>query len=80
MEGSQVNIQDGKINYALFPVWILNTTYRKEKYQFLMNGQSGLLVGTLPADPAKVWKYLFMIAGIIGMSATLIIQALRIFL
>jgi predicted RNA-binding Zn-ribbon protein involved in translation (DUF1610 family) len=80
MESSQVNIQDGKVHYALFPVWILNTKYKKENYLFLMNGQSGLLAGRLPVDPGKVWKYLFMIGGIIGLSFTLIIQALRIFL
>jgi DNA-directed RNA polymerase subunit RPC12/RpoP len=80
MESSQVDVEDGKVHYALFPVWILNTRYRKENYQFLMNGQSGLLAGRLPVDPGKVWKNLLMIGGIIGMGATLVIQALRIFL
>jgi predicted RNA-binding Zn-ribbon protein involved in translation (DUF1610 family) len=79
-ESSNVNVEDGNANYALFPVWILNTKYRKENYIFMMNAQSGRLVGRLPIDPARVWKYRLMFTGIIGMACTLIIQALRIFL
>jgi len=80
VENSQVNVEGGKVSYALFPVWVLNTKYKKENYQFIMNGQTGLLAGKLPIDPAKVWKYRLMFAGIFGTIATLIIQALRIFI
>ena len=79
-ESSVVNIEGGKVSYSMLPVWILNTKYRKENYQFIMNGESGRLVGRLPADPAKVWKYMLMITGIIGAAATIIIQLLRIFM
>jgi predicted RNA-binding Zn-ribbon protein involved in translation (DUF1610 family) len=79
-ESSNVNVENGNVSYALFPVWILNTKYRKENYVFMMNAQSGRLVGKLPCDPAQVWKYRLMFTGIIGMACTLIIQALRIFL
>jgi DNA-directed RNA polymerase subunit RPC12/RpoP len=79
VESSQVGIEGGKVNYALFPVWVLNTKYKNENFQFLMNGQTGLLAGRLPVDNGKVWKYHFMFTGIIGAALTLIIQALRIF-
>jgi hypothetical protein len=79
-ESSSVNVEEGSTSYALFPVWILNTKYRKENYVFMMNAQSGRLVGKLPSDPGKIGKYRLMFAGIIGMACTLIIQALRIFL
>jgi len=79
-ESSTVGVENGKVSYSLFPVWILNTKYNKENYLFLMNGQSGRLVGRLPADPGKSWKYRIKIAGIIGAVSTLLIQALRIFL
>jgi DNA-directed RNA polymerase subunit RPC12/RpoP len=79
-ESSTVGIEDGKVSYSLLPVWILNTKYNKENYLFLMNGQSGRLVGKLPADPGKSWKYRLFFTGIIGAALTLIIQALRIFL
>jgi len=77
-ESSTVTIEDGKVSYSLFPVWILNTKYQKEDYLFLMNGQSGRLIGKLPADQGKVWKYRLMFAGIIGFGLTLIILLLRI--
>jgi len=79
-ESSTVGVENGKVSYSLFPVWILNTKYNKENYLFLMNGQSGRLIGRLPADPAKSWKYRLMIAGIIGAVSTFLIQVLRIFL
>jgi hypothetical protein len=79
-ESSVVNVENGKVSYALLPVWILNTKYQKENYQFIMNGESGRLVGRLPADPAKSWKYRFLITGIIGAACTILIQILRIFM
>ncbi|MCL2318651.1 MAG: hypothetical protein FWC45_01095, partial [Treponema sp.] len=50
-ESSSIQVEDGKVWYSLFPVWILNTKYRKENFVFMMNGQSGLLAGRLPVDP-----------------------------
>jgi predicted RNA-binding Zn-ribbon protein involved in translation (DUF1610 family) len=79
-ESSNVNVEGGTVNYALFPVWILNTKYQKENYVFMMNAESGRLVGRLPSDPAKVWSYRLLFSGVIGAALTLIIQALRIFL
>jgi len=78
-ESSVVNVESGKVSYALLPVWILNTKYQKENHQFIMNGESGRLVGSLPADPAKCWKYRLLFTGIIGAASTIIIQLLRIF-
>jgi hypothetical protein len=78
-ESSNIDVEGGNVSYALFPVWILNTKFQKEKYVFMMNAQSGRLVGRLPSDPAKIRKYLFMFTGIIGLACTVIIQLLRIF-
>ena len=46
-------LNKGKIRYALYPVWILNTTYNNEQYTFAMNGQTGKFVGNLPMDRKK---------------------------
>jgi len=80
VESSSVDVQGGKVNYSLFPVWILNTKYRKENYQFIMNADSGRLVGKLPADPGKSWKYRLLFTFGIGIISTLIIQILVLFL
>jgi hypothetical protein len=66
METSSVSVKNGKSSYALFPVWVLNTKYKEENYTFMMNGESGRLVGKLPIDSGKVWKYSFLYAGILG--------------
>ncbi len=47
---SQVKISEGSYKYALYPVWILNTTWEGKKYTFAMNGQTGKFVGDLPLD------------------------------
>ena len=78
-ERSTVDIKEGKVSYALLPVWILNTKYQNENYQFIMNGQSGRLVGKLPVDPGKVLRYRILFTGIFGLVFTVIIQLLRLF-
>ncbi|MBE6659749.1 MAG: hypothetical protein E7604_15075, partial [Ruminococcaceae bacterium] len=66
---------NGQAKYALYPVWILNTTWNGQKYTFAMNGQTGKLVGDLPMDKAAYRKYLFLTAAI-GAAAIYLIQYL----
>jgi hypothetical protein len=80
LESSAVNIENGKVSYALFPVWILNTRYNKENYRFIMNGQTGRFVGRLPVDKGKAAKFTLMLTAIFGTAFTAVIQLLRIFL
>ena len=68
-EQSSVRLHDGSAKYALYPVWILNTTWNGKQYHFAMNGQNGKFVGDLPVDndAAKTWT--------IGLSAVFAIAA-----
>lgn len=50
--------RDGKVHYALLPVWLFETVYGEKKYQFAINGQTGKMVGELPVDKGAFWKYL----------------------
>lgn len=61
---SGVQLKNGKARYALYPVWLLNTTWNGKKYTFAMNGQTGKMVGDLPLDKAAYTRWLFGIAGI----------------
>ena len=79
-EKSAINVEDCTARYALFPVWVLNSKYNKENFQFIMNGQSGLIVGKLPIDKGKANKYRFLFTALFGAGFTLIIQLLRIFM
>ena len=47
----------GKVLYAMVPVWILTTRYNDKPYTFMMNGQTGKVVGSLPYDSGKAFKY-----------------------
>lgn len=38
---------------ALMPVWLLNVNHRGRLYPFAMNGQTGQMVGKIPASPTK---------------------------
>ncbi len=43
-----------KEEYALFPVWFMVFHRNKETYTIMVNGQTGKVVGALPADKRKV--------------------------
>ena len=61
---SRVSFSNGKIRYSLLPVWMLNIKYLDKMYQFMVNGQTGKVVGEYPVDKSKKWKYFARIAGI----------------
>lgn len=65
-EYSSVRFDHSKAKYALYPVWLLNTTWQGKKYSFAMNGQTGKFVGDLPIDKAAYKKWLFGIAGAVS--------------
>lgn len=52
----QLELSDSKVQYALLPVWLLNTRWEGKLYRFAMNGQTGKMIGDLPEDPKKVQK------------------------
>lgn len=65
-ESSTIKLSSGKAKYALYPVWLLNTNWKGQKYVFAMNGQTGKFVGNLPLDKAAYKKWLFGLTGAIS--------------
>lgn len=65
-EAGSIQLRNGKVSYALFPVWLLSTTWNGQNYLFAMNGQNGKMAGDLPLDKAAYRKWLFGLTGIIG--------------
>ena len=59
IQNSHIQVQNGTIRYALYPVWLLNTTWNGNRYVFAMNGQTGKFIGDLPIDSHLVKKYFF---------------------
>lgn len=62
---SAVQLKNSRSKYVLCPVWVLNTTWEGKKYTFAMNGQTGKLVGDLPADKKALWRWFFSVFGIV---------------
>ena len=65
-EHMSINLAKGATKYALYPVWMLHTTWRDQKYVFVMNGQTGKFVGNLPMDKGAYTKWLLGLTGVIG--------------
>ena len=78
-EFSQVDIRPGQVKYALYPVWMLNTIYRGEKFTFAINGQTGKIDGNMPVDKGQAWKWRIIFTAIFGAAAFAITSLLGLF-
>ena len=65
-ESTSIRLNNGSAKYALYPVWLLNTTWNGQKFTFAMNGQTGKLVGDLPLDKGAYRKWLFGLTAVFG--------------
>lgn len=68
-ESSNIRLHGGKAKYALYPVWILNTTWQGKKYTFAMNGQTGKFVGDLPVDKSAAAKWALGLSAVLSAAA-----------
>lgn len=57
-----IHLKRGKVQYAMMPVWMLNTKWKGKDFLFAMNGQTGRLVGDLPVSWGKFWGLFAAIA------------------
>ena len=67
-ESENISLNEGKAKYALYPVWMLTTSWNGNTYHFAMNGQTGKFVGNLPSDKGKAWR-IFLIVTLISFAA-----------
>ena len=64
--GDNVRLHRGKVHYALMPVWTLRTKWKNEDYLFMMNGQTGKMVGDLPVSNGKVGAFFAVLAVVLS--------------
>lgn len=58
------------VDYALLPVWMLNTFVDGKAHTFAMNGQTGKIVGDIPIDKKKAtWFFIALLIGGFGICA-----------
>ncbi|MDO4617761.1 MAG: hypothetical protein Q4B03_09990 [Lachnospiraceae bacterium] len=73
LKDSRVDLKRGKAHYGLLPVYMLGTKWEGSEYLFAMNGQTGKLIGDLPYDKGKYWKYFGAVtAGVTAVLGTLL--------
>jgi len=78
-EACNIRLHNAKAKYALYPVWLLNTSWQGNMYTFAMNGQTGKFVGDLPEDKGLAGRW----AALIGLgvaAATFAVTSLIWFL
>jgi DNA-directed RNA polymerase subunit RPC12/RpoP len=59
-KSNNISVLNSNAKYALYPVWILSTTFEGENYLFAMNGQTGKFVGNLPISKSQFMLWLFI--------------------
>lgn len=77
-ETSNISVKNGKAKYALYPVWILNTSWKGKNFYFAMNGQTGKFVGNLPMDKKKYWKWFGIWSAILSAASFALIEVLKL--
>ena len=70
-ESKSVQVHGGQVQYMLLPVWVLHATYDGRSYTFMMNGQTGKLVGELPISRGRSWAWFGAVCGGVTAAATL---------
>ena len=53
-QGTTISAKKSEVNYVLYPVWMFSTQWQDKILSFAMNGQTGKMVGNLPADMLKL--------------------------
>lgn len=79
-DSSTIDLKNAKAKYALFPVWLLTSTYKGKQYQFAMNGQTGKFVGNMPMDKEAYWKWRLIYTAVFGAASWLALYLAHLFL
>lgn len=56
-----VNITNMEYSYAMLPVYLLVNKYKDKKYEYIINGQTGKIIGDTPIDSASQIKFALLI-------------------
>ena len=62
LQGNSIQIRQGKVHYALLPVWLLNVNWEGGNYLFAVNGQTGKICGRLPGCKRKATAFFAKLA------------------
>ncbi len=54
---NNLRMYDARVKYVLLPAYIINCQYGGKKYQYVVNGQTGKIVGDLPSSSSVATGY-----------------------
>ena len=66
---SNIALDHTKVSYVLLPVYFITSSFRGEKYEYAVNGQTGKMVGALPVDSRRSLRYMLTIGGAVAAAA-----------
>ena len=67
-------MDENAVHYAMVPVWILSTRFEDKPYTFMMNGQTGKVVGSLRIDYGKLRYYTVLALNIVAIISYFIVK------
>lgn len=59
---NEAHLHDVKYEYALMPIYLLINKYKDKDHMFLINGQTGKVVGQTPTDPKRQAAFFAIVA------------------
>ena len=68
---SNIRLTENSVKYALYPVWVLTTSWKDGSYIFAMNGQTGKMVGNLPLDKGAFARWFIGVFAAVSAAASL---------
>lgn len=74
LKRQKVDYQEIDSAYTLLPVWFFGYHYQGSEYQFMMNGQTGKVVGKPPISKGKVAGWIGAVSGVLFAVSVLILM------
>lgn len=63
INSKKINIKKKRSDYALLPVWMVCYDYNQSTHNFVMNGQTGKIIGKPPISAGKVATWFLGVSG-----------------
>ena len=65
-KGASLRADNIQVSYILLPIYIIKLKYKKKKYHFAINGQTGKVVGNLPISKGASRLYFVLRFGLVA--------------
>lgn len=80
-EKSSVRLNRSEVNYTLYPVWMMQKSWRDKTYTYAINGQTGKVAGDLPMSVGRLILFTLLIAligALIGFGVAYLAEGMEV--